>query len=391
MATRLADRLSAVRRRQFVGRGVELALFQQALATPELPFLVLHVYGPGGVGKSSLLRAYVELAAQANVPLFPLDARNLDPSPDGFLTALRTVMALGEADSPAQALAAGSRRTVVVVDTCELLAPLDNWLREVFLPQLPENVLVVLAGREPPSSAWRVDPGWQALLRTVPLRNLSPDESRAYLSQRGLPAEQTADVLDFTHGHPLALSLVADLFTQRQAPTAAPAASTPLRFHPEAAPDVIKVLLEQLVQKVPGPAHRVALEACALVRLTTQPLLAELIGIPDARELFDWLRNLSFMDSGPLGIFPHDLTREALAADLRWRNPTWYADLHRRARTCYLTHLQHSQPEEHRRVLFDLVFLHRENAAVRPFFEWQQSGMVLPDAAWRAIVRPCWR
>ncbi|MBK6430412.1 hypothetical protein [Candidatus Amarolinea dominans] len=27
-------------------------------------------------------------------------------------------------------------------------------------------------------------------------------------------------------------------------------------FQPEAAPDIIKTLLEQFVQKVPGPAHR---------------------------------------------------------------------------------------------------------------------------------------
>ena len=97
------------------------------------------------------------------------------------------------------------------------------------------------------------------------------------------------------------------------------------------------------------------------------------------------------MEAGPLGLFPHDLAREALAADLRWRNPTWYAELHRRACTYYLTHLQNSQSEEHRRVRFDLVFLHRENTAVRPFFEWQQSGTILPDAAVRMTIRPCWR
>ena len=34
-------------------------------------------------------------------------------------------------------------------------------------------------------------------------------------------------------------------------------------------------------------------------------------------ELFEWLRNLSFIESGPLGLFPHDLAREALVADLR--------------------------------------------------------------------------
>ena len=107
---------------------------------------------------------------------------------------------------------------MILIDTYELLAPLDNWLREVFLPQLPENVLVVLAGRNPPSPGWRADPGWQTLVRVLPLRNLSSDESRAYLAATQRAAATSANaVLSFTHGHPLALSLVADTFAQREA------------------------------------------------------------------------------------------------------------------------------------------------------------------------------
>jgi hypothetical protein len=53
MLTRVADRLSEVRHHQFVGRRDELALFQSIVNAPELPFFVLHVFGPGGVGKTS--------------------------------------------------------------------------------------------------------------------------------------------------------------------------------------------------------------------------------------------------------------------------------------------------------------------------------------------------
>ena len=53
---RLADRLAAVRRGRFVGRRAELALFRSALLADEPPFAVLHIHGPGGVGKTTLLR-----------------------------------------------------------------------------------------------------------------------------------------------------------------------------------------------------------------------------------------------------------------------------------------------------------------------------------------------
>jgi hypothetical protein len=369
MSHRVADRLIAARRRQFVGRTGERALFQSALAASELPFLVLYVYGPGGVGKTSLLREFIDICAQMNVPSIYLDARNFEPSADAFLNTLRRTLGLHPDEAPEQALA-GARHQVVLIDTYESLAPLDDWLRESFLPQLPENVLVVIAGRQPPSPAWRGDPGWQTLVRTLPLRNLSAEEGRTYLIRRGVPADQCDAVLDFTHSHPLALSLVAEMFAQREA----------VIFQPESAPDIIKTLIEQFVQKVPGPAHRAALEACALVRLTSEALLGEMLALPDTHELFDWLRGLSFVESGQLGIFPHDLARETLATDLRWRHPDWYRELHRRARTYYINHLATGRPDEAQRMLFDLVFLHRDNPAVRPFFEWQENGSLLPDA-----------
>ncbi len=379
MSTRLAERLSNMRRRYFVGRGGERALFQAALAAPELPFLVLYICGPGGVGKTALLREFAALAGEAGVSACMVDARDFEPTPDAFLTALRLALGVDPEEAAlfstaavsrvAATLAAREGRTVILVDTCERLAPLDNWLRDVFLPQLPADVLVVLAGRNPLSPAWRADPGWQTLLRVAPLRNLSPDESRRYLGQRNVPTAQRQAVLDFTHGHPLALSLVADTFAQRAA----------VVFRPEDAPDIIKTLLEQFVQKVPGPAHRAALEACAQVRTLTEPLLAAMLNLPDPHELFDWLRELSFIEAGPLGLFPHDLAREALVADLRWRHPDWYRELHRRARVSYVGRLNATDRAGQLHLLFDLVFLHRDNPAVRPFFEWAEGGSILPD------------
>jgi hypothetical protein len=68
-------------------------------------------------------------------------------------------------------------------------------------------------------------------------------------------------------------------------------------------------------------------------------------------------------------LFPHDLAREALVADLRWRNPAWYEELHRRARSYYAARLQGARPEEQQRTLVDYVFLHRDNPVTRPYFQ----------------------
>ncbi len=368
MASRLIDRLNRARHQRFIGRADEVTLFAQALAA-ELPFFVLYVHGPGGVGKTTLLAEYARLAEQTGAMAWSIDGRNVEATPEAFLAALRLALGLDPAAAPAEALAAHQGRWVLLIDTFDLLAPLERWLREVFLPQLTEQGLVVLAGRQPPDASWRADPGWQQLLRSVPLRNLNPDEARAYLAQRNIPEADLPAVLSFTHSYPLALSLVADLYDQRP----------DYHFAPTEAHDVVSLLLERFLQRVPGPAHRAALEVCALTRVTTESLLAEMMAVPDAHDLFTWLRGLSFIQTRPGGLFPHDVAREALVADLRWRNPQWYAELHRRARVYYTQRLHQTQGIEQQLVLFDFVYLHRDNPAVRPFFEWQVGGRLLPD------------
>ena len=370
MSPGLADRLSAERHRRFVGRVAEKDLFRSAISANRPPFNVLYVFGTGGVGKTTLLREFAGICGEAGVQVTYLDARNVEPSPDSFAGAVWSALGLAEQDSPFEVLAASPGLRVVLVDTYETLTSLNAWMREVFLPRLPENVLLVLAGRSAPDPSWRVDPGWQRLVRPLHLQNLSRDESQAYLAGRGVPKGQHDDILDFTHGHPLALSLIADVFVQRPS----------VRFRPAETPDVIKAILEQFVQQVPGPAHRTALESCALARYTTESLLSHMVTMPEVHELFEWLRSLTFIESGSLGLFPHDVAREALVADLRWRNPDWYAELHHRARNYYAARLKQTHGREQQRVLFDYVYLHRDNAVIRPFLEWQEAGTAAPEA-----------
>lgn len=385
MSTRLADRLSAARRNRFVGRAGELQMFETALKAADSPFQILYLYGPGGIGKTSLLREFHARAEQARTPAYYLDGRNLEATPDSFLRALGTVLNLPPKSETLEALGRLNARHVLLLDTYEAWDALDTWLRDEFLPQLTENAIVVLAGREPLPPAWQSDPGWQMLTRTIALRNLSPDEGREFLARRDIPSEQHTAVLNFTHGFPLALSLIADVFDQRH----------DLNFQPENAPDVLKTLLQRFIQKVPGPAHRAALEAAAMVRALTESLLAAMLKLPDptttvagpdepgaqsAHELFEWLRGLSFMDTGREGIFPHDLARDTLIADVRWRNPDWYKELHSRARNFYTARLPHAPLAEQQRILFDFIFLHRDNPIMRQMFHWHPEGVITPDA-----------
>lgn len=360
--SRLAARLERARRESFVGRQAELALFGAALAEGEPPFTVLHLYGPGGVGKTTLLAAMARQAGEAGVPVFSLDGRALEPTPDAVTAALREQLGAE--------LAALPERMVLLVDTYERLMPVESWLRDTLLGQLPAGALVVLAGRMAPSASWRADPGWQAISRSVGLNNLSGGEAADYLRRRGVPPEQHGAVVRVTHGFPLGLSLAAEVISQRP--------DEP--FAGLEAPDLVQNLLERFVDSVPSIAHRATLEAASQVRIVDEPLLAAMLARDEARELFDWLRGLSFVSRGRRGIFLHDMAREAMAADLRWRNPPWCRELHDRARAFYLERFEGGAPTAQQQALLDLIFLH-DNPIFHALFSWQAIEGLREDTA----------
>lgn len=369
MTALLAERLESARRSRLIKRVAECDLFQSALQADQLPFHLLYILGPGGVGKTTLLHEFARLAEAAHLDHVYLDGRNLEASPEFFLINLQQGMGLTPPLTPLQALADRSERFVLLIDTYEVLAGLDRWLRETFLPALPGTVLVVIASRNPPAIEWRADPGWRQLMRVLPVRNLTADESRLFLEQRRIPADQQATILAFTRGHPLALALIADAFAQHPA----------MIFQPGEAPDIIAPLLERFIQGTPTPAHGAALEACAMVRLTTEPLLAALLDLPDAHDLFTWLHELSFIESEWRGLFPHDLAREAITADLRWRNLARHGQLQQRARTYYMAQLAQKDLLIQQQALADYLYLDRDNPLVRAHFAWQESGAIFVD------------
>ncbi|MFE6904597.1 ATP-binding protein [Streptomyces sp. NPDC057717] len=350
----LGHRLQKSRERVFVGRGTERALFRSALDGGDDTFSVLYLHGPGGVGKSALLRQLSDDARGAGRCVFEIDARTFSPTPPAF-----------EAEAGAALTTQGA---VLVVDTFERCQALEGWLRTRFLPRLPYDAVVVIASRLAPDLRWRADPDWNDTLRVITMQDLTAQDARSLMAVKGVPNFLQEDVYSFARGHPLALTLAAEVATRDTSDLGDWAPG----------PDVVETLLAQLVGEVPSQEHRRALEACALVEVTTVEVLSTVVG-DRAQMLFEWLRSLPFIESGKRGLLPHDVVRDALTADLRWRDPAGFDSLHRRIHDRLLERIRTSTNSTVIDATRSLLFLYRDGSGVANYVTWSAEDVYEDD------------
>jgi hypothetical protein len=143
----------------------------------------------------------------------------------------------------------------------------------------------------------------------------------------------------------------------------------------------VRLLIEKFVQDVPSRAHRLALHACVSAHATTEPLLAAALDRTDVHDLFEWLAHLSFVESGPYGLFPHDLARDVVYMDFRWRDPDAAFRVTERLIGYLYDRLERTQGMRQLRVWFDVIYLQRYNSRLRPYMEWAGFGTMYVERA----------
>lgn len=279
------------------------------------------ISGPGGIGKSRLVHA-VTRDLSGTVDVVALDCRDVEPTPAGFLAALcaATGTAPADAEGAAGVLGNGEARAALVLDTFETFALLETWLRREFLPLLPANVVVVVAGRDAPGPWWTTAPGWRELILHLPLGPLPADEAAEMLAARGVDGDAAARVMAFAAGQPLALELAAAAVREDPGAT--------LDGHPP--PGVLEDLVAISLRGL-DPSLAEVVEAASLVRRVDAPLLGAMLDEERARESYARLAALPFVRTTADGLVVHDAVRDVVAAELSARDPLTRSELRRRA------------------------------------------------------------
>ncbi|NJP31937.1 ATP-binding protein [Micromonospora thermarum] len=294
-----------------IGRRAELDLFRSALTAGAGARTIHFVHGPGGIGKSALLRGFAEVARQAQRPVLEIDGRTAPCTPAAF-----SVVA-----------GVGDPSTVLLLDSFERCHRLEDWFWENFLPRLPARTVLAVASRTPPDPRWSLDPGWSRLLNVITLGELEPESAVEVLRAHGSPDSRAAGT-----GNPFLLTTAG-----------------------EADEDT---LLRHLTGDVPSGRHRAALEVCAHARATSEPLLRAALGT-DGAEVFSWLRAQPYIKAGPGGLVPHEAVRHAVRTGLRRRNPDGFAELHHLIRRHLLARIRTAPATEVPHATGDLLYLYR--------------------------------
>lgn len=354
----LAAIIDNERRRAFVGRAAELADFD-ALLAPAGNRRVLFLHGAGGVGKSALLQQFRLLAEHSGRVVRLIDGHDVDCSPAGLQAAL----AVSEE--------AGADGSLLLIDGYEKLTALDDWIREHLLASLPADTRVVIAGREPPALAWRADPGWRVLTRTIALGTLDRRDSEELLRRAGVPAHHRHRLVTLGAGHPLTLALLADA-----------SASATIPDDLAEAPDLVAHLAGHLVEEAPDADHALAMSLCAHAWLTTKDLLDELLD-RDTAGIWVWLERRPWVSRGTYGIYPHDLVRDVLDADLRRRSPGTYQRVNRVIHQHSWLALRGPDGAERWIWAHQKLFMHRRSVLAAATWQLRSrgSGVIVPGRA----------
>ena len=361
----MAETLGALLQRQasaMTGREHERAQLARLLE-PGGP-VIAYVHGLAGVGKTTLLHAFAADARAAGAVTIELDGHVTYPTQRAVLSSLVSSQEPRLEDAVA-AVGARGEKVVLIVDTFELLHMIDHWFCRKLVPALPAHARVVLAGRDAPAPRWR---SYGSLLSTLPLANLDSGEALELLADSGVDAATAPRINRIAGGHPLSLQLAASALRDR------PGLALEEIVVGAVGEELARVYLDGL-----DPPTRRALDAAALLRRTTLPLLDAMLPDEPPAKAFERLRALPFVELSADGLLVHDTLRGVTAAVLRATDPQEYWRLRAAAWSRIRSELRGAPSRDLSRYTADLLYL-IEDEGVR--------GAFFPAAAGEQRVEP---
>lgn len=312
----------------FIGRTMELNIFEEWLHHPEAPLRIFHLSGMGGIGKSTLMNEMISIAKQhRTIPIW-LDGRSCMQTPVGFLDYIGSTLRLElwnqEPSHPLEPLfsAHNEQRFLLCIDNYEHLSLLEGWLIHVFFPKLPSvGVAIVLASRGGLSSIWKTDRIWASHLVELELAHFTTEETCDYIISRvgAIHEEWIRELTRASNGHPLALALAVEEMIKHNA------------LSPSDKMIVSQSISAHLLRELTTSELEPLIDALLVLLHANQELLSLFLEQEVSKEQYRTLQDMSFIKNGPEGLALHDLARMHLIQDFKLREPQRLQTLRGRA------------------------------------------------------------
>jgi tetratricopeptide (TPR) repeat protein len=207
------------------------------------------------------------------------------------------------------------RGIALFFDTYERTADvLDDWLRDLCEGRYgaaPENLIVTIAGRNPldPQHWSDYDPA------QMPLGQFTEAEARQFLGQKGITDERVIEVIfSLSDRLPVLLALLAS-----NCPT-----------DPAEVGDCSGSAVQRFLQWETDPQRRQLALDGALPLLLNRDVVAVLAGEEQAIALFDWLKQMPFVEARSEGWVYHEIVRSQMLRYKRQESPKEWAERHGR-------------------------------------------------------------
>jgi tetratricopeptide (TPR) repeat protein len=220
--------------------------------------------------------------------------------------------------------AAARGRIVLLLDTTEQLALIDDWICGM-AQRLHPQVLLVLAGRDVPNWGRRW-PGYLAVCSVEELRPMTEDVMRQlvyryYSTLHGGEPDprQVEAIVRFGRGLPIAVTTAVRLWIEYG-----------VEDFDSIKAEVVADLIDRLKEGV-SPEMSDLLEATASVRWFNKDILRAVAAAPDINGSYDELRRFPFVRPRAEGLALHDTVREIMNEYLFVHDPGRFQELHVRA------------------------------------------------------------
>lgn len=339
--------MTALEQNLFFGRKKELAFLAQAQRQdgPD----VIGVYGLAGIGKSSLLDQCMKQLGGTSQQIIFFDCQLIEPTPSAFLVALSEKLAITATSIEQLRVALDEVVTPVllVLDQFESFRLLDTWLRCNFMPRLQSKIRLIFAGRIKPDSQWLIHCPKNCIFKSLKLETLSTIETKAYLSAVGLDEENALAINRFAEGHPLALRLASVAILEQPA----------RQINAVSFDNTVQTLANYFVDDIKDPQLRQAIEATATVRRVSETVLAGMLDIVDASEIYDQLTEIEFIECRSDGLSLHDVLKNAIVFSLKAKSPRRHSEYRNRAWRVLKIEMQTASSNTYWRYMADIIYL----------------------------------